>query len=94
MERSRFAFVVDAEERKFLDEAYRACEATHSWNALSTQSTGRWTDRALRDFLGEMDMREHSGHSASWTLHQLRIVAREGLQQYKRKYLDARREQQ
>jgi hypothetical protein len=87
-----FAFIVDSDERKYLNDAFRACTATRSWNALKLTSdwNANVARRATQDLVAGMDMREHSGHSASWTLGQMRSVARKGLQQYKINYLNGR----
>ena len=82
-----FAFVVDADERKFLNEAFRACTVTRSWNALRLRSQPSVERRATQDLRAEMDMSEHSGFTTSWTLSELRRAARQGLQQYKNEYL-------
>jgi len=91
-----FDFIVDADERGFLNEAHRACTATRSWNALRLQSD--WNPnvsrRAIQGMLADMDMSQHSGHSAAWTVAQLRCFARQGPQQYKTSYLHARTAEQ
>lgn len=87
-----FDFILDADERHCLNEAHRACTASHSWNALKLRS--EWTPsvsrRAIQDLLREMDLSQHSGHSAAWTISQLLWYARLGPQQYKTEYLNGR----
>jgi len=86
-----FAFVQDPEERKFLNEAFRACGASRSWNALSIKASSTVQRRAIVDLFAEMDMSEHSGYTASWTIRELRRALQRGLQGYKKDYLYARR---
>ena len=87
-------FIKDGDSRRYVADAHQAVTLAEAWD-LMAQDPGEGgfymnsSDAVYKEIHRHMQfLSEHSGSSYSWTMRQIQVIAQNGLDAYRNRFVD------